>query len=420
MKLLPETTIYTRRKVFELGLKSLGYKAIKESPLAQALIRLAGGDPVTPEMIVRDPDYIGEIAGNYTTCRLPNGRETKDVTDTMTTFRSDQPLAATPFFYWYKQDENQVLYNPGALDARSVLQPPDGKDFAPPNYNSVEWFKQNLVRMADVGIDVVLPVFWGLPGRDNPNREWSITGLKNLVLARQQLAAEAPGSVFPKIGMFFDINAFRHIRDKRGRDRDLPDNKIDLLNSYYAKYFAKAPIDFFSLVPPEFVAQIDSRPIVVTYNAEHISGYGAWTFAFLEQMFAHYFGGKKPFLIVNNDWKLPAEDEEKFFAAEYSWGSALNGPYTGYEGGIVASVGPGYDESGISGRIGNKRDRRGGDTFSNDLGVVTQLDIFKNVRIVMLETWNEWFEGTAIDLTQEYGDLYLRIAKAFISYWKTL
>lgn len=414
------TEIFSRRGAIELVVKGVGRRVINENPLAQALMSLAGGDPVTPEMTDRDPYYIREIAGNHTTHRLPNGRETKDVTDTTTTSSSDQPLVAATLFYWYKQDKNQVLYNPDALGARSVLQPPDGKDFAPPNWNSVDWFKQNLDRMAKAGIDVVLPVFWGLPGRDNPNREWSITGLKNLVRARQQLAAEAPGSVFPQIGMFFDTNAFRYIRDKRGGDRDLPFNGIDLLNSYYAKYFAKALIDFFSLVPPEFVAQIDLQPIVVTYTAEHMSGYGAWTFAFLEQMFAHYFGGKNPFLIVNNDWELPAEDEKKFFAAKNSWGAALHSPYTDYEGGIVASVGPGYDESGISGRIGRKRDRRGGDTFINDLGVVTQSDIFKNVRFLMLETWNEFFEGTAIDLTQEYGDLYLRIAKDFISYWKNL
>ena len=225
---------------------------------------------------------------------------------------------------------------------------------------------------------------------------------------------------FPQIGMFLDTNAFLYTRDKRSRYRDLPDDRIDLLDPYYAKYLAKAPIDFFLLVPPKFVAQIDSKPIVVTYNAEHISDYGAWTFGFLEQMFSHYFGGKKPFLIVNNDWKLPAKDEKKFFADKYSWGAALNGPYEGYGGGPVASVGPGYDESGISGRSGRKRDRRGGETFINDLGVVTQSEFFDNVRIMMLETWNEFFEGTAIDLTQEYGDLYLRIAKAFISYWKQM
>jgi hypothetical protein len=86
--------------------------------------------------------------------------------------------------------------------------------------------------MASVGIDVVLPIFWGLPGTDNPNREWSITGLENLVRARRQLAEEAPGSEFPQIGMFFDTNSFQYIRNKRGGGRDLPDNRIDLLNSF--------------------------------------------------------------------------------------------------------------------------------------------------------------------------------------------
>jgi glycosyl hydrolase family 99 len=72
---------------------------------------------------------------------------------------------------------------------------------------------------------------------------------------------------------------------------------------------------------------------------------------------------------------------------------------------FVATAMPGYDDIKI--RNGHRKDRANGDYYRG----TWQTAIDRNAAAVVLTSWNEFFEGSHIEPSEQYGDLYLRLTK---------
>lgn len=90
----------------------------------------------------------------------------------------------------------------------------------------------------------------------------------------------------------------------------------------------------------------------------------------------------------------------------YNWGGAFKPEF--FE---VASIGPGYDDSGVAGRTPSRVDRRGGGHYRD--AWETLLAMHPRPSIVHIETWNEYYEATNIAECREYGRQYLEMTRAY-------
>jgi hypothetical protein len=72
---------------------------------------------------------------------------------------------------------------------------------------------------------------------------------------------------------------------------------------------------------------------------------------------------------------------------------------------FIGTVMPGYNDLKVRG--GHARDRANGDYYRGTWQTV----IDRNAAAVVLTSWNEFFEGSHIEPSEQYGDLYLRLTK---------
>jgi hypothetical protein len=68
---------------------------------------------------------------------------------------------------------------------------------------------------------------------------------------------------------------------------------------------------------------------------------------------------------------------------------------------------PGYDDTRLGRPDGFRTDRRGG-SYYRDLW---QAAIDTRPTIISITSWNEWPEGSHIEPSKGYGDLYLNITR---------
>jgi len=80
----------------------------------------------------------------------------------------------------------------------------------------------------------------------------------------------------------------------------------------------------------------------------------------------------------------------------------------------VATVQPGYDERRLPGRTGLFQDRENGSFYRRSFQAALESD----PDWIVISTWNEWWEQTAIEPSRQYGDEYLRITREFALNWK--
>jgi len=301
-------------------------------------------------------------------------------------FRSDEVVLATTYFYWYDSNSGENwVYADGATTL--THHPVPSSDYS---YRSVEWHKRQMRDIAAAGIDVILPVYWG-----DPNRRalWSFVGLQKLVQAQQEMVAA--GEPVPRIGLFHAA-----ISLEWG-----PQGPVDLTLPYGREWFYTTIRDFWSQVPPSRWAMLDGKPLVFLYAAFFAKAHDQSCVEFVRSEFARDFAGRTPYLVRGDGWNLETE-------SQYSWGGAV-GPRLRH----TAALGPGYDHSAVKGREPLVVDREHGAFYSRAWEMLLRLRPERRPRLVHLETWNELHEATElcetvecgrryIELTRHYGDLY--------------
>ena len=93
-----------------------------------------------------------------------------------------------------------------------------------------------------------------------------------------------------------------------------------------------------------------------------------------------------------------------------AWGGALGLKNPGG----VASLGPGYDHSAVPGRAPLIVDRRGGAFYEEQWLKFLR----RPTSFVMVETWNEWHEGTDVAESKEYGRQYIDLTRKYSALFK--
>lgn len=80
----------------------------------------------------------------------------------------------------------------------------------------------------------------------------------------------------------------------------------------------------------------------------------------------------------------------------------------------AATVQPGYDDRLIPGRQGLVQDRQDGAFYRR----TWEAALASDPDWIFITTWNEWWEHTYIEPSQNYGELYLDITREYASRWK--
>ncbi len=304
-------------------------------------------------------------------------------------FHDDDKIVMTHDFYWYDAAANAHIINADGSDALTT-HPATLEDFS---YKSVAWHKKQLRDMIAAGIDVVLPVYWGAPSErsiDVP-LHWSFAGLPPLVKAAEELIQE--GKKPPAIGLFYDTSTLQY--NSWGVH-------VDLTTEYGKQWFYTSIRDFFSLIPPRLWALMDGRPIIVLYSASFARAHDQGCIDFVKSKFPRQFGGRVPYIIREVSWRVKVDNV-------YAWGGAIHPNFLG-----AAEIGPGYDHSAVPGRAPLVVSREGGKFYEK-----AWLKVLRRApRIVILETWNEFHEGTSIAESREHGRQYIDLTREFVEQFR--
>lgn len=299
-------------------------------------------------------------------------------------FRASDRIVGTYYFYWYDAATKEHILDADGTDALTT-HPPSLEDFS---YRSVTWHKQQLRDMIAAGIDVVLPVFWGAPSEQNSSAHlhWSYVGIPPLVQAREELRRE--GAQPPRIGLFYDTSTLRH---NSWREH------VDLTSERGQRWFYATVRDFFSMIPPSHWAMIEDRPIVLLYSASFAKRHDQSCIDFVKSEFPKEFGGRVPWIAREVSWRVTAD-------STVAWGGALGLKTPG-----VASLGPGYDHSAVPGRQPLVVEREQGAFYRRQW----EKFLRRPSHVVMVETWNEFHEGTDVAESKEYGREYIALTRKY-------
>ncbi|HYG36636.1 MAG TPA: DUF5010 domain-containing protein, partial [Clostridia bacterium] len=307
-------------------------------------------------------------------------------------FGTNDPVVLTSYFYWYDVYSTAHILNSDGTDALTD-HPPTMTGFS---YKSSAWHQKQLEDMSAAGIDVLLPVYWGepsqrIPGKSISEQPWSFSGLPPLVKARQALlnAGEKP----PAIGLFYDTSTLEY---------NTAGHRVDLTTDEGRQWFYETIRDFFSLIPARHWATIEGRPIIFLYSASFAAAHDQTCIDYVRQQFARDFSGRVPYIVREISWSVQADNT-------YAWGGAISLRNPG-----VAALGPGYDHSAVPGRTPLIVPREGGAFFErNWIGFLRAPS-----RLVHVETWNEYHEGTDIAASKEYGRQYIELNRKYADMFK--
>jgi hypothetical protein len=298
-------------------------------------------------------------------------------------------IVGTYYFYWYCARTKEHIVNGDGSDALTD-HPASLADFS---YQSVSWHRKELLDMIAAGVDVALPVFWGAPSEQAPGTtlHWSYVGVEKLVEAREALLRE--GKNPPRLGLFYDTSTLQHNRWGQ---------HIDLTTDYGQRWFYATVRDFFSMVPPKHWAMIEGRPIVLLYAAAFARKHDQRFLDYTREQFARDFGGRQPWIAAEVSWQVKAD-------SRVAWGGAL-----GLRNPGVASLGPGYDHSAVPGRQPLIVKREGGRFYEQNW----EKFLRRPSHFVMVETWNEYHEGTDVAESREFGRQYINLTRKYAELFK--
>jgi hypothetical protein len=307
---------------------------------------------------------------------------TADDLKAVESYKAGQPVIGTYLFYWYDVYSGaHVTYADGG-DA-CTTHPASWDDYS---YYSTRWWQEQLQDISAAGIDFAAPVYWGAP---DGLESWSFAGLPNLVRACDYL--RRLGEKCPKIGLFYDTSTLSHNKSGRKVDLSTPDGKA---------WFYCTVRDFFSYIPPRLWAAIDGRPVVLLYSPGFAAKQDPELFPYVRERFEKDFG-VKPYIIKQTAWEGEADNT-------CNWGGALGLSLAG-----CAALGPGYDHAAVRGRQPLVKDRENGAFYSRNWEMLLRLNPVRRPWLAMVETWNEFHEGTDVANSRETGRQYIDLTRKY-------
>ena len=231
---------------------------------------------------------------------------------------------------------------------------------------------------------------------------WSFDGLKPLAEAAAQMSKTKYPA--PKIGLYLSVGSFADNAAHFNPDLATNDGKAWLYISLR---------DFFSFIPPSLRATgANNGPLVLVPYASFVKS-GVGSEALWYYIRAHFVAdfGIEPCLILQDGWR---SGDKPFI----SGAGPVNGTFpqvaTSKEGlretGSVASLGPGIDLRQSGQRV-VFRDREKGAFYEKQWRMLLSHNPASRPRLVLLDSWNLWEQGTALAPSREYGSKYVQITR---------
>ena len=289
------------------------------------------------------------------------------------------PLVAATFYAWYDHPGAHFVDTAG----RDLLR----DHFVDPELvhaDSPDWFAGELADAADAGLDILLcasvDAATGWPAALGTALERMRGRLARPI--RAALLVE-PWCLATKGGAPFDLD------DAATRAATLA-----------------AILEFQRALRPEDWAVLDGAPLVAFGR---VSGGGdggkygpapAAFFAELRKRFVEELG-RAPLLIVDRSWNR--EGQPPLGDRVWREGSAILGPQRG----SIASLAPGYDDRQLEKPLGVFRPRESGAVYE----WAWQQLVGEPHELVVVESWNQFHDGTAIAPSLEHGRLYVRLTR---------
>lgn len=321
----------------------------------------------------------------------------------LNSFSSAQRLATTYYFYWHDFTDPSRL---SRFDRNEFGRPPD-----PAHYSFLlpATHEREFQVMLDAGLDFVLPVYWGEPGHPGRTTDettphyWSTEGIPAMVTALDQM--QARGAKPLQIGMFYDTTILAN---------------ADLTTAAGKEYFYVNVRDFYSRIPPQYWAAIDDRPIVWLYDTLWVARFDQSSLNYLSDRFAQDFGGLHPYIVLESQWahsKGVTPAQTLHADGLYGWGAGPSG-YNADPRFTSAEVGPGFNNTayckgGPSHNCFNVG-RGDGSSYAAQL----QQAVAGSHRILAVETWNEFSEGTEVAETVQDGCRFIDLTRQYMDRFK--
>ena len=240
----------------------------------------------------------------------------------------------------------------------------------------VQWYKDQLSRIRNTGIDVVLPDA-GI-GAD----------LDCMAQALKDLKAE--GKSYPLVGMLFTPKV-------------LIDVPAENLNAHMyrdiSNFFARVPDEFRAVV--QTPAEKGAHPAYIVVAQDALIALDSDTIDFCNKRFSDEFGGRK---LV---WIASSNTSKADKIAGYWNTDSTHGLRFDDNGWIkVASISPGYDDTSIA-HSPTIRARMDGETYKRSgADLVT-----KPADWVIVDSWNDFARGTEVCASAEYGTRFEVLTK---------
>jgi hypothetical protein len=278
---------------------------------------------------------------------------------------------------------------------------------------STSWYEWQLNDLDAAGIDYIFPVSWG--------EKYRPAHFKQSVLSRLVTAVQNTGSNI-KIGLYDDTQS-EPMEWNADNGRGLvnsttdPNLQLSLADPGAPWYFYDQKIKpFFQLIPQSMWATHNGqpvasggRPIILTFTIYYYKdrAYAHQLWQTVKNAFIADFG-VEPWLIAGWSWwyfdpnmSLAADGKCIFGAA----GPAGVQTYTTPNGYIVSNLGPGRDDRQIGKTLYHPRwsDGDGNDDQLEDQWLRDNFNMVpSNADLVVLESWNELFEGSAVSRCTDY------------------
>ncbi|NTW01969.1 MAG: hypothetical protein HGA19_11880 [Oscillochloris sp.] len=289
---------------------------------------------------------------------------------------SDRPIMAFYYPWWEMSD--------WSYDRMSDLPAPkysNGDD---------ETLKRHIQQADNAGIDALICTWFG-PDEERLNKR-----CRRIMELAQEMGSDLQFAVIP------DQSAWDSLKSVDGLTRALAVLQSDFMSqSNYLTF--------------------QGKPVVFWFNPSSLGGLDTWKQLRNQADPNHqqyWFGGTDNFSFLDVYDALYYFDitwESKPGAAMASYAGRLDkyNKANGQSRPFVATVMPGYND--IKFRNGHSRDRQGGDYYRGTWDTAAKY----NAQAVVLTSFNEFFEGSHIEPSEQFGDLYLQLTKELSDTFRT-
>lgn len=281
---------------------------------------------------------------------------------------SERPIMAFYYPWWETSD-----WTYAKMSDLPVPQYSGGDD---------EVLKRHIQQASAAGIDALICTWFG-PDEDRLNKR-----CRRIMDLAQQMGSTLQFAIIP------DQSAWDSLKSVESLTRALAVLKSDFMSKSNYLTFQGKPVVFW-FYPPSLGGLDTWKQLRSQADPNHEQYWfgGTDNFSFLDVYDALYY--------FDITWEAKPGAAMSSYAgrlAKYNQANSQSRPF-------VATVMPGYDD--IKFRGGHARDRQNGDYYRG----TWQTAIDRKAQAVVLTSFNEFFEGSHIEPSEQYGDLYLRLTK---------